>query len=185
VAAVRVTIPEELEVRLRALVGPRGGTKFVLRVLEEALDLEERGPAPLVSLPRPVPGAGKVQRFGPEGGTLLMQGPPPGASSGVIPPGPVGEAGDDAVGGVGVPRPEGAGRLWDATYDKLAANSQERTYLGELALRTAWLLETSKAVQGYAVLVKELRATMAQALGDMPEEEDELTRLLKEKGDGA
>jgi hypothetical protein len=51
-----------------------------------------------------------------------------------------------------------------AVRAELAAAGREETYLGAAALAVAARIDESTAVMGFAALVKELRATMAEAM---------------------
>lgn len=64
---------------------------------------------------------------------------------------------------VGVTAPKGSGTV-AAVREELEAAGRQDTYLGAAALAIAEQLDAATSVMGFAPLVKELRATMAEAL---------------------
>lgn len=86
---------------------------------------------------------------------------------------------------VGVPVPAGdasgtdsaLGSTVEAVRAELVAAGRADSYLGRAALALAYRVDTSTAVMGFAALVKELRATMDAATGDVTSAGDPVDEL--------
>ena len=78
---------------------------------------------------------------------------------------------------VGLPRVGAISSVVAATRTELAAAGRLDNYLGQAALAAAERLDGSRAVQGYAAMLKEYRDTMREAVADVEQHADTADEL--------